>query len=88
MAPDGAGAEPLAALWPDRVSSCSRPARRDRMAANSDTGEISCPSRTALPNCFPTSPAWRRDLHAHPEILFETHRTARIVAEKLDAIRL
>ncbi|MFP4275509.1 MAG: M20 aminoacylase family protein [Paracoccaceae bacterium] len=29
--------------------------------------------------------AWRRDLHQHPEILFETHRTAGIVAEKLRA---
>ncbi|THH38946.1 amidohydrolase [Aliishimia ponticola] len=27
--------------------------------------------------------AWRRDIHAHPEILFETHRTAALVAEKL-----
>ena len=27
--------------------------------------------------------AWRRDLHRHPEILFETHRTAALVAEKL-----
>jgi hippurate hydrolase len=27
--------------------------------------------------------AWRRDLHAHPEVLFEVHRTAGIVAEKL-----
>ncbi|PWE34324.1 amidohydrolase [Maritimibacter sp. 55A14] len=26
---------------------------------------------------------WRRDLHANPELLFETHRTAGIVAEKL-----
>lgn len=29
--------------------------------------------------------AWRRDLHAHPEILFETHRTSATVAEKLRA---
>ena len=29
--------------------------------------------------------AWRRDIHAHPEILFETHRTAALVAEKLRA---
>ncbi|WP_163846173.1 M20 aminoacylase family protein [Pseudooceanicola aestuarii] len=28
---------------------------------------------------------WRRDLHENPEILFETHRTAGIVAEKLRA---
>ena len=27
--------------------------------------------------------AWRRDLHAHPEILYETHRTSAIVADKL-----
>src|SRR6266702_103159 len=27
--------------------------------------------------------AWRRDLHAHPELLFDVHRTAGIVADKL-----
>ena len=27
--------------------------------------------------------AWRQDIHAHPEILFETHRTSALVAEKL-----
>ncbi|MEM6303536.1 MAG: M20 aminoacylase family protein [Pseudomonadota bacterium] len=27
--------------------------------------------------------AWRRDLHAHPELLFDTQRTSGIVAEKL-----
>jgi amidohydrolase len=27
--------------------------------------------------------AWRRDLHAHPEILYDVHRTAGTVAEKL-----
>src|SRR3954464_6137667 len=29
--------------------------------------------------------AWRRDIHAPPEILFDVHRTAGIVAEKLKA---
>ena len=29
--------------------------------------------------------AWRRDLHENPEILFETHRTSGMVAEKLRA---
>ncbi len=28
---------------------------------------------------------WRRDMHEHPEILFETHRTSALVAEKLQA---
>ena len=29
--------------------------------------------------------AWRRDIHEHPEILFDTHRTSALVAEKLKA---
>jgi amidohydrolase len=29
--------------------------------------------------------AWRRDIHAHPELLFDVHRTAASVAEKLKA---
>ena len=28
---------------------------------------------------------WRRDMHAHPELLYEVHRTAALVAEKLRA---
>ncbi|MCE8008858.1 M20 aminoacylase family protein [Aestuariivita sp.] len=31
---------------------------------------------------------WRRDLHENPEILFETHRTSALVAEKLQAFGL
>ncbi|MBB94399.1 MAG: amidohydrolase [Rhodobacteraceae bacterium] len=27
--------------------------------------------------------AWRRDIHEHPELLYETHRTSALVAEKL-----
>src|SRR5205823_5086507 len=26
---------------------------------------------------------WRRDIHAHPELLYEVHRTAGLVAENL-----
>src|SRR5690606_28135307 len=33
----------------------------------------------------PEIAAWRRDFHAHPEILFDVHRTAGIVADKLRA---
>lgn len=29
--------------------------------------------------------AWRRDIHANPELLFDTHRTSALVAEKLQA---
>ncbi|MCA1243003.1 M20 family metallopeptidase [Stappia stellulata] len=28
---------------------------------------------------------WRRDIHAHPELLYDTHRTAELVADKLKA---
>lgn len=31
---------------------------------------------------------WRRDIHAHPEMAFEEHRTAKIVAEKLRSFGL
>ena len=30
--------------------------------------------------------AWRRDIHENPEILFETHRTSALVAEKLKVV--
>src|SRR4026209_786993 len=29
--------------------------------------------------------AWRRDMHEHPEILYEVHRTAGLVADRLKA---
>jgi hippurate hydrolase len=31
----------------------------------------------------PTVTEWRRDIHANPEVLFDTHRTSALVAEKL-----
>ncbi len=34
---------------------------------------------------LPEIAEWRRDLHRHPEILYETHRTSGIVADKLRA---
>ncbi|MGN6488661.1 MAG: amidohydrolase, partial [Devosia sp.] len=27
--------------------------------------------------------AWRRDIHAHPETMYDTHRTSALVAAKL-----
>ncbi|WP_138467941.1 M20 aminoacylase family protein [Poseidonocella sp. HB161398] len=43
------------------------------------------PIKNRFAELLPEITAWRRDLHEHPEILFETHRTAGIVAEKLRA---
>ena len=42
---------------------------------------MSVPPRIA--GLHPEIIAWRRDLHAHPELLFDVHRTAGIVADKL-----
>ena len=41
------------------------------------------PVRNRFAELLPTITEWRRDFHAHPELEFECHRTAGIVAEKL-----
>ncbi|RVV96939.1 amidohydrolase [Mesobaculum littorinae] len=41
------------------------------------------PVKNRLAELHDTITEWRRDLHENPEILFETHRTAAIVAAKL-----
>jgi amidohydrolase len=46
-------------------------------------GGMPIPDRIAA--LHPEITAWRRDIHAHPELLFDVHRTAAIVADKLKA---
>ena len=41
------------------------------------------PVKNRFAELLPEITAWRHDLHHNPEILFETHRTSRIVADKL-----
>ncbi len=41
------------------------------------------PVKNRFAELLPEITAWRRDLHENPEILFETHRTSAIVADKL-----
>ncbi len=43
------------------------------------------PIKNRFAELLPEITEWRSDLHEHPEILFETHRTAGVVAEKLRA---
>ncbi len=40
--------------------------------------------RNRFAELHPEITAWRRDLHENPELLFDVHRTAGIVAEKLE----
>lgn len=41
------------------------------------------PVKNRFAELLPDITEWRRDLHENPEILFETHRTSAIVADKL-----
>ena len=41
------------------------------------------PVRNRIAEMLPELTEWRRDFHEHPELLFEVHRTAGIVAQKL-----
>lgn len=43
------------------------------------------PVLNRLAELHPEITEWRRDIHAHPEIMFDTHRTSALVAEKLRA---
>ncbi|TDL84260.1 amidohydrolase [Palleronia sediminis] len=43
------------------------------------------PVRNRFAEWLPELTEWRRDFHAHPELLYDTHRTAAKVAERLRA---
>ncbi|MEP3345526.1 MAG: M20 aminoacylase family protein [Litoreibacter sp.] len=43
------------------------------------------PVKNRFAELLPEITEWRRDIHENPEILFETHRTSALVAEKLAA---
>ncbi|HHB81661.1 MAG TPA: amidohydrolase [Aliiroseovarius sp.] len=43
------------------------------------------PIKNRLAEMQPEVAAWRQDIHAHPELLYDTHRTAAFVEEKLKA---
>ncbi|MCU0831710.1 MAG: M20 family metallopeptidase [Rhizobiaceae bacterium] len=41
------------------------------------------PIKNRIAEMQPEIAAWRQDIHAHPELLFDTHRTSALVADKL-----
>jgi hippurate hydrolase len=46
-------------------------------------GRIAMPIVNRIADLQPEIAAWRQDLHAHPELRYDVHRTAAFVAEKL-----
>ncbi|MEO0655124.1 MAG: M20/M25/M40 family metallo-hydrolase, partial [Pseudomonadota bacterium] len=44
------------------------------------------PAKNRFAELLPDLTAFRRDLHRHPELLFDTERTAGVVAERLKAM--
>src|SRR5262245_43106689 len=47
------------------------------------SGAFDMPIVNRIAALHPEITAWRRDFHAHPETLYDVHRTAASVAEKL-----
>src|SRR6201746_2778188 len=45
--------------------------------------KISMPIVNRVADLQPDIQAWRRDIHQHPELLYEVHRTAALVADRL-----
>ena len=48
-------------------------------------GAIAMPIVNRIADLHGEITAWRHDLHAHPELLYDVHRTAATVADKLKA---
>jgi amidohydrolase len=53
------------------------------LARASETGAILMPIVNRIADLHGDITAWRHDLHAHPELLYDVHRTAAAVADKL-----
>src|SRR5258705_7499028 len=67
---------------------CPRPANRPmlalrRLRRRGTSWEELMPIVNRIADLHGEITAWRRDIHAHPELLYDVHRTAGTVAEKL-----
>src|SRR5258708_662289 len=57
----------------------------DQRRGPSRAGAVLMPIVNRIADMHNDITAWRRDLHAHPELLYDVHRTAASVTEKLKA---
>ena len=71
-----------------RFATSSGPGRCDFRAPLALQGAVPCRSSTASPIFMPEISAWRQDIHAHPELLFDVHRTARRRGREAQELRL
>src|SRR5260370_31251017 len=80
----GASYRLFAGVWPSSES-VGRIAPRvlDRKTPSNPDREIPMPIVNRVADLQPDIQAWRRDIHEHPELLYDVHRTAAFVAERL-----
>src|SRR5690349_10924437 len=76
--PAAPGWSPCAARWLDRPLHATA-----AEAFNAGRPVISMPIVNRVAEFQPDIQAWRRDIHQHPELLYEVHRTAALVADRL-----
>ena len=62
-----------------RTASCML----DRSKGSQTETEIPMPIINRVADLQPDIQAWRRDIHQHPELLYDVHRTAAFVADRL-----
>jgi hippurate hydrolase len=74
---DGRSGQPLKGHWVDR------PLHGTAAEHSNPKTEISMPIVNRVADLQPDIQAWRRDIHQHPELLYEVHRTAALVADRL-----
>ncbi len=72
------GRESGSGWWAERILHATR-----HKVPKPDNRDFSCPSSTASRICSPDIQAWRHDLHEYPELLYDVHRTAAFVADRL-----
>src|SRR5277367_7196836 len=53
------------------------------VSATKQSKEIAMPVNNRIAHFAEEVAEWRRDFHAHPELLYEVHRTAGVVADRL-----